>query len=93
MTKRTVRRLPEIKGALMGCFEETDWGAVCEPHEDDTSATTGCVTDSFNHCVFNTIPIRTVSESPYLKEPLNKKINLHVGMQRDRKLMRSVQRV
>ena len=66
---------------LQGCFEATDWDSLCEPHGDDISAVTECVTDYISFCLDNTIPTRTVrcfpSYKPWttsdLKELLNKK--------------------
>ena len=46
VTKRTVRRWSqEPEDTLRGCFEATDWDALCEKCGDDINAMTECVTD------------------------------------------------
>ncbi|MED6290559.1 hypothetical protein CHARACLAT_014287, partial [Characodon lateralis] len=32
----------ESEEALQGCFEATDWDALCQPHGEDINATTEC---------------------------------------------------
>ena len=51
-TTRTVRRWSEeAHEALQGCFEITDWPALCEPHGEDIDGLTECITDYINFCV------------------------------------------
>ena len=61
-TTRTVRRwLEEAHEALQGCFEITDWSALCEPHREDTDGLTECITDYINFCVDCNVPAQTVT--------------------------------
>ena len=59
-TTRTVRGWSE-KEALQGCFEITDWPALCEPHGEDIDGLTECITDYINLCVDCNVPAQTVT--------------------------------
>ena len=61
-TTRTVRRWSgEAYEALQGCFEVTDWPALCESHGEDIDGLTECITDYINFCVDCNVPARTVT--------------------------------
>ena len=51
----------EAYEALHGCFEVTDWPALCEPHRGDIDGLTECITDYRNFCVDCNVPARTVT--------------------------------
>ena len=64
MTTRTVRRWSEeAHEALQGCFEITDWPALCEPHGEDIDGLTECITDYINFCVDCNGSLRTLRPS------------------------------
>ena len=56
MTTMTVRTCSEDwNEALQGCFEVTDWNALCELRGEDIDGLTECITDYINfmcgrHC-------------------------------------------
>jgi len=58
-TKAVRRRSEETHETLQGCFEVTDWQALCEPHGEDMDGLTKCITDYIS-CVDSTVPTRTV---------------------------------
>ena len=61
VTTKTVRTWSEdCYEALQGCFEVTDWDALCEPHGEDIDGLTECITDYINFCVDGIVPARTV---------------------------------
>ena len=74
-TMKTVRRwTDEAIDSLQGCFEITDWHALCEPHGDDIDGLTECVTNYINFCVDCNVPTRVVHCYPNNKPWVTKDI-------------------
>ena len=69
---------------LWGCFEATDWDALCETHGDDINAMTECVNGYINSCEDNSIPTRTVrcfsNENSWITCDLKKLLNTKKGI-------------
>uniref|UniRef100_A0AAQ6IRP3 Reverse transcriptase domain-containing protein n=1 Tax=Anabas testudineus TaxID=64144 RepID=A0AAQ6IRP3_ANATE len=60
-TIKTVKRWTEgAHLALQGCFEETDWKTLCEPHGEDIDGLTDCISDYINFCVDTQVPTKTI---------------------------------
>lgn len=56
----TVRRCSEkAYEALLGCFEVTDWQALCVPHEGDIDGVRECIVDHIKSCEGCTVPVKT----------------------------------
>ncbi|KAL0151264.1 hypothetical protein M9458_053455 [Cirrhinus mrigala] len=74
-TSKIVRRwTEEANETLQGCFEVTDWQALCEPHGQDIDGITECITGYINFCVDTIVPVRTVNCYPNNKPWVTKDI-------------------
>ena len=88
----------EAEDALKGCFEATDWNALCQPHGDNINAMTECVTDYINFCVDIIVPTRTVKCFPnnksWITTDLKKLLNIKKKAFRDgnRELLKTTQK-
>ena len=79
VTTKTVRTWSEdCYEALQGCFEVTDWNALCEPHGEDIDGLTECITDYINFCVDGIVPARTLrypNNKPWVTKDIKATLN------------------
>ncbi|KAK0140095.1 hypothetical protein N1851_022981 [Merluccius polli] len=99
VTTKTVRRWSEeAYETLRGCFEVTDWQALCEPHGEDINGLTVCVTDYINFCVDTIVPPETVLCYPNNKPWVTKEVKTILNDKRraftagNREEVRTIQR-
>ena len=94
VTVRTLKKWSqEAEEELRGCFESTDWNALCEPHGDDITSMTDYINFPVEHL---TVPTRTVrcfsNNKPWITSDLKKLLYIKTKAFREgsRKLLRTV---
>ncbi|XP_060796682.1 oogenesis-related [Neoarius graeffei] len=86
---RTVRRCTqEADEALQDCFESTDWDVLCEPHGEDISDMTDCITEYIRFCDYTIMPTQTVhcfpNNKPWITSDLKALLNRCSGLETEK---------
>lgn len=98
ITRTVSRWSDEAYETLQGCFEVTDWSALCEPHGEDIDGLTECISDYINFCVDSIVPATIVrcypNNKPWVTRDIKDILNAKRRAFRDgnREEMKAIQR-